>query len=82
MRLGERVENDDFVDAIQKFRTERMAQFPQNGFLHLVVGLAFEAALVLQDPMAADVGSHDQDRVLDIDGAALAIGQAAIVENL
>ena len=32
--------------------------------------------------MAADVGRHDDDGVLEIDCAALTIGQPAIVENL
>ena len=36
----------------------------------------------MQDALAADVRRHDDDRVLEIDGAALAIGEPAIVEHL
>ena len=36
----------------------------------------------IQDAVAADVGGHDDDGVLEVDGAALAVGQAAVVEDL
>ena len=34
------------------------------------------------DPVAADVGGHDQDRVGEADRAALAVGEAAVVHDL
>ena len=32
--------------------------------------------------MAADVGSHDDYRVFEIDGAPMAVGKAPVIENL
>ena len=32
--------------------------------------------------LAAEVGSHDDDGVLEVDGAALVVGEASVVEHL
>ena len=34
------------------------------------------------DDLAAEVGGHDQDRILEIHGPALAVGHPAVVEHL
>ena len=51
-----------------------------HGFLDLFVAAAFAGDLL--DHLAADVAGHHDDRVREIDGAALAVGQAAVVEHL
>ena len=38
--------------------------------------------MIVEDSVAADVRGHDEDRVLEVDGAALTVGQAAVVEDL
>ena len=38
--------------------------------------------VLVHEELRAEVGGHDQDRVLEVHGPALAIGQAAIVEHL
>ena len=40
------------------------------------------AAAVAENRRAADVRGHDDDRVLEVDGASLAVGQPAVVEDL
>ena len=37
---------------------------------------------ILHDELAADIRCHDDDRVFEIDGAALAIGDASVIEDL
>ena len=75
---AERVEDDRLVHAIQEFGLEVRAQ--------RLVDPSFDLLLVvfrqLDDVFAAEVGSHDQHRVAEVDRAALAIGQAAVVEDL
>ena len=43
---------------------------------------AVHLTLVLHDFAAAQVAGHDNQRILKVHAAALAIGQAAIVQNL
>ena len=50
--------------------------------MHALVGLRVVAAAVAEDELAADVRGHDDDGVLEVDGAALAVGEAAVVEDL
>ena len=82
MLLRERVENDDLIHAIQKLRPELPPQLLGDGFLHAVITSAAEIAAIIQNPVAADIGGHDDDGVFEIHRAALAVGQTPIVENL
>ena len=41
------MEYDGFVDAVQKFRTESLAEFFHNGAFHTLVVIAFPVAFVL-----------------------------------
>ena len=50
--------------------------------LHAALDLGFVAFAQLQDPLRAEVRGHDHERVLEVHGAALAVGEAALVENL
>ena len=73
----ERVEDDDVVDAVQELGAEVLAQ----RLHHLVANRVVRAARG-GDRLAAEVGRHDDDRVLEVDRAPLAVGQAAVVEQL
>ena len=37
---------------------------------------------MLQDRLAGQIAGHDHDRVAEVDGAALGIGEAAVIEHL
>lgn len=72
----EPVKNDGFVDAVEKFRAEMAPEC----FRDTSVALGF--VQILHDVLAADIRGQDDDGIFEIDGAALAIGDAAIVEHL
>ena len=75
----ERVEDDDLVDAVEELRPERrpqrVATWPSPARPALVGARAAEQ-------LRADVAGHDDDGVLEADRAALAVGQAPVVEDL
>ena len=79
--LGERLEEDDLVKAIEKFRTEMAAQFALNEIPRLFADLAVDAD-TFEQILAAEVRGHDQNGVLEINGAPLGIGDAPVVEDL
>src|SRR3977135_2026808 len=76
------MEDDNLVHAIQKFRPEVMSQFGQHGFLHQIVSGSFGLAAELEDPLRSNVRGHDDDRILEVDDAALPISQASVIEDL
>src|SRR5208337_1340236 len=86
--LAERVEDHDLVHAIDELRPEVLEQRGVDSlaqFLAYAAGLnpgAILAAHGLVNLVASDVRGHDDHRVAEIDGTALAIGEAAVVENL
>src|SRR5947209_11677023 len=80
--FAERVENDHLVNAVEKLRPEMLAEFVQDRRAHDRVIGAGEAAFVVEDPMAAHVRRHNDDRVAEIDRAPLSIGYPPVVENL
>ena len=71
------VEDYDLVNAVEKFRPELLA----HGGHHTALNLFIEPGDV-EDVLAADVAGHDDDGVAEVDGATLAIGQAAVVQHL
>src|SRR6266542_705965 len=71
---GERAEDDDLVDAVEELGPEVRL----NG-RHDPLSDLFPAQAGLGDPLAAEVARHDHDGVAEIDGAALGIGEAAVV---
>ena len=76
--LAERLEEDDLVDPVQELGPERRLELAHRERLDLravVVGQ-------LQQVLAADVARHDDDGVLEVDRAALAVGEPAVVEHL
>ena len=91
--LGERLEDDGRVDPVQEFRPEEALHLVVDALLHVLVGglrlrvvaLALRAeaerALALQH-LLREVAGHDDDRVPEVDGPALGVGQAPFVEDL
>ena len=73
----ERVEHDDVVQTVQELRLEVHVDGVHHGLL-LGVGVH----VLVHEELRAEVGGHDQNRVLEVHGPALAIGQAAVVEHL
>src|SRR6185503_6695058 len=57
---AERVEEDDFIDAVQKFRAEVLTQLVS----HLSLDALAQITGVVSDVVAAEVRGHDHDRVL------------------
>src|SRR5262249_52587267 len=74
--LGQAVEDNDLVDAIQEFRAEMVPQCFHNApvALFLITGI--------EDELAPDVACHDDDGVLEIHCPPLSVGDAAIIQNL
>ena len=58
------------------------SHFVENGLLHLLIIVSFESASVFQDPVAANVGGHDNDSVLEVDRATLAVGEPPVIQDL
>ena len=74
--LLEAVEDDDIVHPVEEFRLEMEPQRLHDPLPHEL----FVADL--GEVLAADVGGHDHDGVLEIHGAAVAVGEAAVVQDL
>ena len=83
---GEGVEDDQLVHAVQELGPEVPAHRLHHAALHLGPHprgvLAALPHAELQDPLRSEVRGHDHQRVLEVDGAPLAVGQAAVVEDL
>ena len=84
--LRQLVEDDGLVDAVQELRPEVLLQRVVDLLLHplvgdRLVGLA-EADVGLAQVLRAEVRRHDQHGVAEVDRAALAVGEAALLEDL
>ena len=80
------VEDDDLVDAVEELGTEVRLQRLVHLLLHPLVGHGVRR-LGKADGRLAKVGGtevrgHDQHGVLEVDRAALRVGQAAVFEDL
>src|ERR1044071_6931621 len=82
----QRLEHDDLIDAIQEFRTDRLAQLVHELRAKIAENMIAICIRHLRhlpcNEIRADVRCHDNDRVLKIDRATLRIGEATIIENL
>ncbi len=67
VRLAQPVEHHDLVDAVEELGLEVVAHHVHD---HALVGAA------------AEVARHDEHGVGEVDGATLAVGEAAVVEQL
>ena len=72
-----RVEHDDVVQTVQELRLEVHVDSVHHG-LFLGVGVH----VLVHEELRAEVRGHNQDRVLEVHGPSLAIGQATIVKYL
>src|SRR5699024_5637080 len=78
LRLRQRVEYHRLVDAVDEFRPEVAGDDFHHRFAHGVV----TAVGQFLNQLAAQVRGHDDDGVAKVHGAALAVGQATVVEHL
>src|SRR2546421_4148142 len=76
---GDLVEDDDFIDAVDELGSEA---FLAQALTHNALDIFFLHTVKFVQPGRADVTGHDDDGVLEVNRAALPIGQAAIVEKL
>ena len=73
------VEQNDLVDPIEEFRTEARTHLRHHQVAHLVGVLAVG---LRHQILGAEIRGHHDERVAEVDGAALAVGQPAVVEHL
>ena len=77
---GELVEDDDIIDTVEEFRAEVVLEFVLNLALHaiviceVVICVSKTKSKRLRDIASTEVGSHDDDSVLKVNGATLRIG--------
>ena len=88
LRLGELTEHDDVIKAVEELGTELFLEFAVHLLLHAVVarlGVRTEVEArvhCLGDIARAQIGGQDDDRVLEVHLATLAVGQMTIVKHL
>src|SRR5437763_4361701 len=77
--LGNRMENNYFVDTVDELWSEAfVAQALANIALHLIL----VHTLVLRQPAVANIACHDNDSVLEVDCTPLTIGHATVIKQL
>src|SRR4029077_2234652 len=72
----EGLEDHDLVDAVQELGPQRLAQALEHELTD-ALGL-----FVLAEEVAPEVRGHDDHGIAEIDGATLAVGESAVVEEL
>src|SRR5262249_6920008 len=80
------IEDDDLVETVNELGVERLSNGGHHHFFdffpaRIGVCLEAESALFLNEA-GADVGSHDDDGVLEIDGVAECVRQNAVFKHL
>jgi hypothetical protein len=75
---AKRMEEDDLIDAVEKLRPEMLAE----RLGHLPPHAFREITGMVGDELAPEIRRHDDDGVLEVDRASLAVGQTAVVEQL
>src|SRR5919108_1577698 len=75
---AQRTEDDDVVDAVEELRLEHAPQFRR----HDRLDFRPVSRAALEDEAAADVRRHDDDRVPEVDGPPLRVGESAVIEDL
>ena len=73
------MEQDDLVDAVQELGPEMRAHHIHHLLAH---GVAVLALRLVDQIFGAEIRGHDDERVAEVDGAALAVGEPAVVEHL
>ena len=86
--LVQGVEDDDVVEPVQELGPEVLLDGDFEPLFHLLVAAGLVAAAVepedvgVRGHLGAGVGGHDDDRVLEVDVAAEAVGQPAFFHDL
>ncbi len=73
------MEQDDFIDTVQKFRTEGS---PHHAHYFLTNRLDIVLLAKIDEIFGTEVRGHDDDRIAEIDRATLSVGQASVVQHL
>ena len=87
-RLSQLPENDDIVKAVKELRAELPFKLALHLVFHtLIAGISIPAdieacALCLRYLACAEVRRHNDDRILEIDLAPLAVSQVAVIQHL
>jgi hypothetical protein len=79
--FAERAEEHDVVDAIEELGAEVLFE-DVGDFFARELPAVFVFERFAREQVRAEVRGHDEDGVLEVDGAAFGVGEAAIVENL
>ena len=75
----EPVEQDDLVDAVEEFGAEVRPHHRHDLIAHRVAVLPLR---LVGQIFGAEIRGHHDERVAEVDGVTLAIGEAAVVEHL
>src|SRR6266540_2817806 len=91
LHLAQGTEDDRGVDAVEELGPEELLHLLQHLVLHLVVlllrvllalGLVEAQARFATDQLGARIGRHDDDRVAEVDLAALGVRQPTVIHDL
>ena len=87
LALGQHVEDDHRIQAVDEFGTEGLLDLPLDEFAHGAlpvprIGGGEPQGCLLLDIPGAQVGSHDDDRVPEVHGVPEAVGEPAVLEHL
>lgn len=78
--MGEEIEEDDFVEAVDEFRAEVLFEFVDETFFLFFFGEGFEIGEV--DGSTAEIAGADDDGVFKVDDLSFGIGEPAFIEDL
>ena len=78
----QRVEDDHVIHPVEELGPEMLPQFATHRLLDRAPRRIARLRAGFHDVLAADVGGHDDHRVAEIHGAALAVGEPAVVQDL
>ena len=73
------VEQDHLIETVQKLRPEARANGPHDIFTNF---FGVTALLLGHEILRAEVRGHDDQRIFEVDGPPMTVGQAAIVQHL
>ena len=78
--LAQRCEEDDLIKPVEELRTEvRVKKFHYRALGLFAYLFRFRMAFkIRKDLLRPDVGSHDQDRVLEVHGPSLGVRDPAV----
>jgi len=85
--IAERIEENDLIQTIQKFRIEYALDLAHHQVVHRFAGTLFPYGLEAQggallQVTRAEVGSHDQNGIAEVYGVAQTIGELAVLKYL